>query len=192
MISAHTAIECQKYVSQYFPKSHCLVIPPPSSWTTPSQGTIFAPAHPENCRDYDLAAITIPCYDTPGTLEIHCEYAYYDSNKKHDKRIEENYIFYIKGPFSREDISLIMTLFDYGDCNEFVSYFAELAIPETPETLKRDITNQWMTAQKVIFCPHEKQLYYNQDMAVWRDKIPVILEKDYDTHFLNLKREGII
>jgi hypothetical protein len=154
--SAHVLLRAKIFHARTFPQVKKLIIPPATGWTHGDVAQMYIHSFNvvnENALRKDYAQDIK--YDTPGTLEIKCIYHAPRTFRKTASKTPLKTSYYIKGPFSRADISLIATCLQVEAEGKFLPQHIGLDFPKkwkfTTETATQE--DIWVVNTKLIFKP---------------------------------------
>jgi hypothetical protein len=184
MLSSHDTLMKHTYAHTHFPQQNPIVVPPENGWNMSQDGHYIINT---DIRDFKKGIINIPQYDTPGILVIHCNYDLWNQFKN----IKFKYI--IKGPFSREDIALILTCLYLKKPNRFIPQQVGLRFSDTGLAANKLGKGQhWVTPKMSEFIstdtnplPHPGEKI-SHTMDSWRWHLENRIKRDFDPNMVDI------
>jgi hypothetical protein len=150
-LSSHQQFYIQKYIHSKFRTGtpHKIVVPPEHSWNLGDKAEVYRPRDQKYTYQWPIIqCVDIGDYNRPGELIISC------TTISDYKSQEKKGGYAIKGPFSREDIGLLITSLVFDVTGSFVP--EQIGLP--PLFTDPSFSNGkkvWMRAQSFVFQPSE-------------------------------------
>lgn len=155
-MSHHTYLTCARYHLENFPKADSLLIAPPEGWTLDQGGTLFRPEKDEIRPNHSKGRVSIPAYDTPGFLLLNIGHRVHTLGSVSQAQTAHVVVDMREDPFSREDITALMTSLCKGMGGQFIP--AQIGLYNVTAyqltTRQHAISNPWFFINSVTFQDH--------------------------------------
>lgn len=156
-MSHHAYLTCARYLQNNFPQAESLIIAPQNGWTPEQGGTLFRPDRNEIRPGHSLGRINIPEYNTPGYLCIKIGHNITSKSGTSQYISADVIVDMTQDPFSREDISALVTSLCKGMGGQFIPSQIGLYDVTALQMTGREnaMRNPWFHLKNISFCTQD-------------------------------------